>query len=83
MDDLKEIRGKAINDQRPDCSLQQVDKANACFKKNTATSTDNWHPNEVKQLPASARKSLGSILGAIGRKACLPLQALMMWLLSS
>ena len=78
VDDLKEIRGKAINDQRPDCSLQQVDKANACFKKNTATSTDNWHPNEVKQLPASARKSLGSILGAIGRKACLPLQALMM-----
>ena len=33
VDDLKEIRGKAINDKRPDCSLQQVDKANACFKK--------------------------------------------------
>ena len=63
LEDLQGLRTTAKNKEAPDITLQQVDGANVLFKKNTSTSTDSWHPREVKQLPPVARRALGSVLG--------------------
>ena len=77
LEHLQGLRTTAKNKEAPDITLQQVDGANVLFKKNTSTSTDSWHPREVKQLPPVARRALGSVLGEVTRRSCLPIQALM------
>ena len=69
MGDLGGLREEAKGRQLPDVDLASMDLANSAFKKNTSTSTDGWHPREVKQLPPGARRALGRLMGTISKKA--------------